>query len=183
MNFNSRLSASLRAIAAPALLLFASPAWASDTANADSAAVVLDGFQLQNVEPLQFGRIIPTGLGGSVNLDANNGVVTTIGQVAIVGTDQTRARFTVKAPVGTIMILAGDPSVVLTRNGGSETMTAALIHRGGTGLVGTFVFGLPIGLRAITADQEIYTGGTLNVAGSQLDGIYEGSFSLMVAYL
>lgn len=164
-------------------LLGAAPAQAGDSAAADANAVIIASHQLTNVDPLQFGRIVPTGLGGAVTINASNGAVTTIGQVSTVGSNQTRARFTVKAPIGTVMILSGDPSVVLTRNGGAETMTAALVHRGGSGLIPVSVFFLPIGLQATLADQEIFTGGTLNVAGNQMVGTYEGTFDLIVAYL
>lgn len=159
------------------------PAHAGDSATGDAQAAVISGFQLQNVEALQFGQIIPSGLGGSVMIDASSGNVSTIGQVISVGSNQTRARFTVKAAVGVIMILSGDPTVLLTRVGGTDTMTATLIHRGTTGLAGTTVFGLPIGLIATAPDQEIHTGGALVVPGNQAKGVYEGSFTLMVSYL
>lgn len=159
------------------------PAHAADNAVATAEAEVIAGFQLENVDPLEFGRIVPSGLGGSVMINANTGVVSTIGQIVAVGSNQTRARFTVKAPIGVVMILAGDATVELTRNGGTETMTASLIHRGTTGLVTATVFGLPIGLRATAADQEIHTGGSLLVAGNQAEGTYEGTFTLMVSYL
>lgn len=173
-------------LAAPmlaALMLGASPAAAQDVASADAKAVVLNDIRFENVDPLQFARIVPSGLGGSVTINADTGAVTTIGQVVTIGSDQTRARFTVNAPVGTIMLMSGDPTVQLTRNGGTETMTATLIHKGGTGLVSTMLFGMPIGLRAIAPGQVIYTGGTLTVPGTQAVGTYEGSFTLTVAYL
>ena len=185
-NIGNKAGATLRRLsiaALSALLLCAVPAHAADDATADSVAVVLNDSQLKNVEPLQFGRIVPTGLGGSVMINVNTGTVSTIGQVSTVGSDQTRARFTVKAPIGIVMIVIGDPTVELTRVGGTETMTASLVHRGTTGLATVTVLGLPIGLIATAPDQEIYTGGSLVVAGNQAPGTYEGSFTLMVAYL
>lgn len=181
----SRGRHAMRRMACAALpaLVFAAPAHAADNATADAEAEVIDGFQLQNVDPLQFGQIVPSGLGGTVTINVNTGAVTTLGQVVAVGNNQTRARFTVKAPIGIIMILAGDPTVELTRAGGTETMTASLTHRGTTGLTTTAVFGLPIGLLAIAPDQEIHTGGSLAVAGNQAQGTYEGSFTLMASYL
>ncbi len=169
--------------ALPVLGMGAVPALAADGASADAEAEIIDGFQLQNVDPLQFGRIVPSGLGGTVTIDTYTGTVSTIGQVVAVGTDQSRARFTVKAPVGVILILAGDPTVELTRVGGSETMTATLTHRGTTGVAAATVFGLPIGLIATAPDQEIHTGGALTIAGNQPEGTYEGSFTLMASYL
>lgn len=169
--------------ALPALMLGALPAHAADNVTADAAAQVLDDFQLQNVEPLQFGRIVPSGLGGTVTINVDTGAVSTLGQVVTVGNDQTRARFTVKAAVGIIMVMIGDPTVELTRVGGTETMTASLVHKGTTGLVTATIFGLPIGLLAVAPDQEIHTGGTLSVPGNQAVGAYEGSYTLMVSYL
>lgn len=172
-----------KAASVAAVLCGTAPVLASDNATATADAEVLAGFQLANVDPLQFGQIVPDGSGGAVTINAGTGGVTTVGQVKIVGTNHTRARFTVHAPIGAVMVLYGDPSVELTRNGGSETMTASLTHRGGSGLITTTVFGLPIGLLATTATQEIYTGGTLNIAGNQAQGTYEGTFNLMVSYL
>lgn len=169
--------------ALPALGMGAVPVLAADGASADAEAEIIDGFQLQNVDPLQFGRIVPGGLGGTVTIDAYTGAVSTIGEVVAVGTDQSRARFTVKAPVGVILILAGDPTVELTRVGGSETMTATLTHRGTAGVAAATVFGLPIGLIATEPDQEIHTGGALTIVGNQPEGTYEGSFTLMASYL
>ncbi len=171
------------AVLAAVAMMTTSPAVAGDTSSASAKATVLAGFQLQNTDPLQFGQVVPSGLGGSITIDAATGGVSTLGQLTSVGSNQTRARFTVKAPIGTVLVMAGDPSVQLTRSGGTETMTAALIYKGGSGTVGTLVLGLPIGLKATAADQEIFTGGTLNVAGNQAPGTYQGTFNLMVSYL
>lgn len=170
-------------LAAGALLLPGVPALAAGEASAVGTALVVDSTRLQNVEALQFGRIIPRGSGGAVMINANSGVVSTIGEVTAIGTSQTRARFTMEAPIGLVMVLSGDPSVELTRVGGTETMTASLTHRPTSGLSTVTVFNLPIGLVATSATQEIQTGGSLLVTGDQAEGVYEGAFTLMVAYL
>ncbi|MDZ4308537.1 DUF4402 domain-containing protein [Allopontixanthobacter sp.] len=164
-------------------LSVAAPSLAADDAIAVSTALVFDGTSLQNVQALQFGQIVPTGSGGAVTINADTGSVSTIGEVVALGSNQTRARFTLEVPIGFTMIISGDPSVVLTRAGGTETMTASLIHRPTSGLAAVTVFGLPIGLVATAPTQEIHTGGSLVVAGNQADGFYEGTFTLMVAYL
>lgn len=180
----TKMRAAFRSLlAASALLIPGVPVLAADDASAVGTAQVVDSTRLHNVAALQFGRIIPSGTGGAVMINANNGAVTTIGQIAAIGSDQTRARFTLEAPIGLIMVLSGDPSVELTRVGGTETMTASLIHRPTGGLATVTVFGLPIGLVATSAAQEVHTGGSLLVAGDQAEGVYEGSFTLMVAYL
>ena len=175
------------AFALGAFALAAGPAQAADTATAEAEAVVLDNTRLQNVAALQFGRIVPSGTGGAVMINVNNGAVSTIGEVVTVGSNQTRARFTVKAPIGIIIIIAGDPTVELVRVGDTrptpDAMIASLTHRGTTGFITANVFGLPIGLIATSPDQEIFTGGTLVVAGNQVEGAYEGNFNLMVSFL
>ncbi|MGB5777937.1 MAG: DUF4402 domain-containing protein [Allopontixanthobacter sediminis] len=178
-----RTRIALRTLLVGALFLPAIPAYAADEATADAAARVIDSTRLLNVEALQFGQIVPSGSGGAVMINANTGNVTTIGEVVTIASTQTRARFTVDAPIGVVMILSGDPSVELTRVGGTETMTASLIHRPTSGLVTLTLFGLPIGLLATSPTQEIHTGGSLVVAGNQAEGVYEGTFTLMIAYL
>jgi len=164
------------------IALGAAPA-AAQSADAGSQAEVLDGFNLVKTDDLDFSRVVPSGAGGVVTIDAASGAVSTAGSVTAVGTAQQRARFTTNAPVGTILLLSGDPSVTLTRQSGTETMTATLTYARGSGLVLTNVFGLPIGNLATATTQEIFVGGSLTVSGTQAEGTYEGTFTLMVAYL
>lgn len=176
-----------RAVAVLALLAaslgLAAPATAQDDADAPSQAVVTLPSTLVNIEGLDFGPIVAQGTGGAVTIDPASNGVTSIGDVIIVGTTAHRATFRSQAPIGTVMVMSGDPSVILTRSGGSETMTANLIYDSGAGLLDTLVFGLPIGLQATASDQFFHVGGTLVVSGTQVPGDYQGTFTLSLAYL
>ncbi len=165
-----------------AATLTAAPAAAQDAA-ADSQAEIVDGFNLINTQPLDFGTVVPSGLGGVIVVEATDGSVSTVGDIYTVGTGQQRARFQASAPIGTTLVLSGDDRVTLTRLTGTETMEALLFYEAGAGVVPTLVFGLPIGLAATGTTQEIWVGGSLTVDGAQAEGIYDGTFTLEVAYL
>ncbi|WFL78391.1 DUF4402 domain-containing protein [Altererythrobacter arenosus] len=163
--------------------LAAPAAHAQNNAAAPGEAEILGPILFEKIADLDFGPIVPTGTGGTVTINASSGAVTTVGQVIAVGSNQTRALFNVHAPVGVVMIMSGDPSVVLTRVSGTETMTATLSYRHGDGLAVTNVFGLPIGLLATDTRQEIWAGGSLTVAGNQVEGVYQGTFTVSLAFL
>lgn len=171
-----------RAAGLCALALLAAPAAAADSENATGEAELLDGFSLVNVDSLDYGRIVPTGAGGAVTINPSNNTRTAVGQTTLIGSDYHRALFTMKAPVGTVMIITGDTNVTLTHSGGVATMDSTLVHRAGSGLVTTMLFGAPIAVMATAPDQEIYSGGTLAVAGTQLPGLYSGTYSITVVY-
>ena len=161
----------------------AAPAMAQGAATADARGELLEPIDLEKIQDLDFGPMVPSGAGGVVTINPSTGAVTTVGNVVIVGSSQKRALFNVHAPIGVVMIMSGDPTVTLTRQSGTETMTATLNYVHGNGLAITNVFGLPIGLIATGTTQEIWTGGALTVSGTQAEGVYVGTFNLDVAFL
>lgn len=174
---------STAALAAAFALLLYTQAHADTVSTTASAEIVGPG-TLVNDKGLDFGTIATAGAGGSMSLSAADGDVTTTGDLAVVGSNPpNRALFKASAPVGILLMFSGDPTVTLTRNGGTETMTALLSYDAGAGLIDVEVFGLPIGVQATEAEQEILVGGTLLVNSGQAEGTYEGEFSLTIAYL
>lgn len=170
--------------AAPlALLVCAHPASAQETETATAELTAQLGFGLTNVDSLDFGMIALGASGGAVTIDAATGNASKVGDVDLVGTNRHRARYTLEAPVNQVLVFTGDASVVLTRVSGAETMTASLTYAAGSGLISELVFGIPIGFKAVTPTQELHAGGTLIVPPGQVEGTYQGEFSLTVAYL
>ena len=171
------------ALAALGAVFTVAPAAAQGVTTNSTAEVVDPGTLVKDTD-LDFGMIATAGSSGSVSLDVASGAATTTGDLAIVGSNlPNRALFKASAPIGIVMIYSGDPSVTLTRSGGTETMQAFLSYDAGAGLLDVVVFGLPIGVRATAPEQEIFVGGTLLVNPGQAEGYYEGEFTLTVAYL
>lgn len=177
------LDRSVLALAALAGGLAAPNVWAADNANAPGRAQVVIPSTLVNLESLDFGPIVTQDAGGTVTINPSTNTSSKVGNVVIVGSTAHRAVFRAQAPLNTLMIMSGDPSVILTRLSGTETMSASLSYVAGPGLTGALVFGLPIGQRATATDQYFYVGGSLTVQGNQAPGLYEGTFTLSVAYL
>lgn len=178
--YGRRVLGSVIAIGA---IMLAAAAHAAETATAPSEAEVITIAALQNTASLNFGMLARTGSGGAATIDADTDLRTTIGEVTALGGGSHRGQFTAFAPVGVVMLMSGDPNVVLTRLSGSETMNASLIYRPGSGLLSVSVSGLMIGLQATQPTQTINVGGTLIIAGNQVPGNYEGTFALTVSYL
>lgn len=169
----------LLATAAMGLFTHAAPALAGDVATATSEVEIINISTLSNTQSLNFGTVATSGTGGAVQINANTDVRTTVGELVPMGTTAHRAEFAVIGPVGQVMVMVGDPDVILTRSGGTETLTANLIYRTGSG----FTPAVPFGHLVTAPNQQINVGGTLFVSGTQMSGYYQGTFQLTVIYL
>ena len=166
-------------LAALAAALFASlgaaPALAAPVApvrQAEGEAVVLRPLSLLKVDDLDFGWLTAATAGTAI-LNPFTGAVTTTGGVLAVGGTPQRARFTGAASRNTpIKIRIPNKPAILTRQGGTETMSLSAWTLDGpadrkTGIDRAFDF---------------YLGGTLTVAAGQADGLYIGTFDVEVQY-
>ena len=153
------------------------PAVQAQDANSQGRAEVVLPATLTALEGLDFGPIVVSGAGGAMTINPSTNASSTVGAIVRVGTTSHRATFRSQLPVGLIIFYLGDPSVTLTRQGGTETMTASLTYATGAGLgPGPF-----LGTRISTAtDQYYYAGGTLFVSAGQVPGLYEGTFNLAI---
>jgi hypothetical protein len=163
---------------------FAAAPAAAEPAIADASALVEvdNALLLESTQDLEFGKIAVTGAGGTVTIAPATDSASAVGNVAAYGV-QHRAVFVSRAPIGTLALVSLDPSVTLTRVSGTETMTATLNRANGPGLINALFAGLPIAIKSTTAEQFIYVGGSLTVAGGQVEGVYTGQFDLMLSYL
>lgn len=159
----------------------AAPAWAQSTDQGVSTATVVQSLQVTKVDDLAFGPILSGDLGGTINIDAATGTVTSGGDVSALPGARNRAKFTANAPLGMLFLIVGDPATTLTRSGGGGSMIATLDYSAASG-IGTLPLP-PYQLMAIAATQEIDVGGTLTVGAAQAPGDYSGTFSLTVTYL
>ncbi len=162
------------AFAAMLALAFASPARAADT-NGSAAVDILAPLGLLKQSDLDFAALMPPATGtGTVRINANSGAATYTGGVIAAGSQPTaRASFTgVASRLSLVLINVPGGNVILTRAGGTETLTASnftLDSAGFIRLVGTTPF-------------TIGVGATLTIPSTTAEGTYVGSFTITANY-
>ncbi|MFZ4581803.1 MAG: DUF4402 domain-containing protein [Paludibacter sp.] len=127
---------------------------------------------------LNFGKIaVAAGSGGTCTVSTLN-VVTVSGSVNAIVSTTSNAIFSLSGMAAKTYAITLPASTVVTRAGGVETMTvdnfkARPTSAGAEGLTGTLSsFGV----------DNFTVGGQLNVNAAQVDGIYNGTFSVTAAY-
>lgn len=155
-------------VAVPAPLLAVTP-----PVDSNVGAIVLKPLSLLNTQDLDFGTLYPSASAGTATVDPFTGAVTTAGGVTFATGVTTAANF---MGVGTRNMpihikLPKDPAI-LTRSGGTETMTVSNWTTDGNTT------------RQINAFEvfQFKVGGRLNVGANQADGIYTGTFEVTVVY-
>jgi hypothetical protein len=121
---------------------------------------------------MDFGMLTVTTAGTAI-LDSNSGNVTTTGGVTLVGGRPHAAGFDAVSPTRNVVkITLPNKAIVLTRVGGTETMSLDTWTINGATT------------RNLTAHQEIQfqVGGTLHVNANQVEGVYLGTFDVTINY-
>jgi hypothetical protein len=121
---------------------------------------------------MDFGLLTVTTAGTAV-LDSNSGAVTTTGGVVLVGGSPHAAGFDAVSPTRNVVkVSLPKQPVVLTRNGGTQTMTLDTWTINGATT------------RNVVAHQEFQfqVGGTLHVNANQVEGVYLGTFDVTINY-
>jgi hypothetical protein len=121
---------------------------------------------------MDFGLLTVTTAGTAI-LDSNSGNVTTTGGVTLVGGRPHAAGFDAVSPTKNVLrISLPNKAVVLTRVGGTETMSLDTWSINGATT------------RNLAAHQEIQfqVGGTLHVNANQAEGVYLGTFDVTINY-
>ena len=166
----SRLGAALLALCVPAALHAQAVAPAR---NAASSTTIYKPLSLTKKQDLDFGTIVVAGA-GTVVVNPVTHARSTTGGVSGIGAGAHAAVFTaVTGSKNSVVIIRipRDP-IVLTRNGGPETMT-----------VGAWTLdGDKTRKAANGVAFDFAVGATLNVGAAQTDGLYEGTFEVGVQY-
>lgn len=144
--------------------------------------VVLTSLSLVSVDELQFGRIIPSASAGTVTV-STTGSRTATGGVTLAGGAVQAASF---AGRGTrnqrVRIALGSTSYVLTRVGGTQTMTLNNLVIGNPSGSGLQQTGFRYRITDTTGVFSFTVGGRLNVNASQTGGNYAGTFDVTLIY-
>ncbi len=152
--------------------------------SATASVNLISPIKIEQKSDLNFGNIVKSADGqqGFVEIDALTGGVTYTGTSTVGENTVSRASFVVSGNVGstysiTIADVGGSNQlnrVTLTRDGGTETMTAELNHsKAGDE---SFV------ISSNENDNYGYVGGKLALSADQVVGSYQGSFTVTVAY-
>lgn len=160
--------------AAIALAAFGAPfsgAFAG-TGSATGNATLVAPLSVVKTDDLDFGGLISSATAGTATINASTDARTTAGGVTPAGGSPMAAHFTAAGRVGAIALIALPASILLTRGGGSETMTVGSISSNGATLR----------LFPATGVIDVAVGGTLNVAANQVAGNYAGTFTINVLY-
>ncbi|MGB3722627.1 MAG: DUF4402 domain-containing protein [Pacificimonas sp.] len=164
-----------------AALLFApAPAQAQD---GTAQVRLLERFSLTSVQDLDFGRLTLDGSAGTVSINADTSARTTTGGVTVAGGTPRRGDFVGVGQPGGIVTINRQDFPVLTRVGGTETLTAQPLYpdsswRRFTVLGTTYTYKF-IGLDGIVT---LGVGADLAIPAGTVPGIYTGQYTLTINY-
>jgi hypothetical protein len=174
---NMRFKIALAALAATAA--FASPAGAqivSYTETTDVRGTILQPLTLTEIDDLDFGTILASGVAGSVTIDEDTGNRTVVGGVAEVPLDPGhRAEFIGAGPAGGQVDLTLVPPAFLYNVANDPLTVTSMTLDGGVGLTDSRVID---GSGAFS----VGVGGTFAIAAGQPNGVYTGTFDLTAEY-
>jgi hypothetical protein len=145
---------------------------APKSAVATGTSTIILPVTVTKLKDMDFGALSRTAAGTAV-LEPNADLLTTTGGVAAVGGSAHSAEFAGAAASSSVVnIRVPNQPSTLTRVGGTETMTVSNFTLQGQS-------------KRTLAKQTYFTfrvGGTLNVAATQVEGIYAGTFNVTVQY-
>jgi Domain of unknown function (DUF4402) len=158
-----------RAIAVGAIF---SPAVAlAAGAGAPTEAVLLRPLSIVNTDDLQFGTMLRGVTAGTVVIDPFTDARSTTGGVTAAGGSPAAARFvTYGGPLQTLQVNRGPLPVLTNGTGGTMNVTQLTLN----GPVNRFLTAAGV--------LDLRVGGTLAVAANQPEGVYSGTFQIIVTY-
>lgn len=166
------------------ILSLAGGAARAGTTSGTVNVAVVERFGLVKTGDLSFGDLAVGATGGTV-IVTTAGARSSTGGVVLYGGSHSPAAFSgFGNPNRQVIITFGAPSILITRSGGSQTMTVDSFTPNPTGSGGLNQLGNS-GRHRITTSTGLFTfnvGARLIVAGSQTPGTYSGTFSVTVNY-
>lgn len=172
----SRLIASL-------LLALAFAPMPASAQNGSSQVRLMERFSLTSVSDLNFGRLTIDGTAGSVTIDANDSGRTTTGGVVPAGGSPMRGEFVGFGDAGRIVTINRQEFPLLTRAGGTETLTAQPLVADSSWRT------INLGFRTITFKLigldglvTLGLGATLDIPANTVPGVYTGDYTLTINY-
>lgn len=148
--------------------LSASQAWAASASSTADAEVVLP-ISISNTTGMNFGRVSPTGIAGTVVLNAASTRTPTNVDLLSGGT-VAAATFVVRGGASEAYAITLPASATITSGANNMTVDSFTHDAGGSPTLDA------------TGNDSFNVGATLNVGASQAAGSYSGTFSVTVDY-
>lgn len=167
-----------------ALLMGAAPTGlaAQTTEQGEGRAFLVTPLSFVKQFDLDFGDILVTNTAGTVTMDSTGAVTTTGGVTQVDGTQQPARFWGYGSFLQTVLINSDANSYILTREGGTETMTleALLIGSQPPIIINTN----PRRFRIVNPDGyfSFTIAGRLQVGANQAPGTYRGEFTIQLEY-
>ncbi len=151
--------------------------------NGSSQVRLLEAFSLTSVQDLNFGRITVTGAAGTVSINANTSERTVTGGVVEAGGTPTRGEFVGVGNRNRLVAINRQAFPVLTRVGGTETLTAEPLFADNSWQLRT-IRGQTRLSKRIGADNLVTLGigSTIAIPADAVGGIYTGEYTLTIEY-
>jgi hypothetical protein len=167
------IAAAIAAAAVPGPVAAASP---SNTATADSKALLLVPLTLAKIDDLDFGTVISSGSSGTIALNASTSARTFAGGVT--GVPSAAGHRAYFGGAGTanqqVVVVVIPPAQLTDSNGDTIDVLALTIDNAGN----------PIRtVDPVTRSFFVGVGGILNIAANQPDGTYSATFQVTANYL
>lgn len=154
-------------------------AQASSTQTTNSTVTVFRPIVLSKTSDLSFGTVVrPTSGSGTVTISNADGSRSVVGGIALLNTGPNaaagRATYSVAGEGGQAYAVTVPANFVMTRTGGSETITVTLSASSAGGTLS--------GALGAAGSASFGVGGSLPVANTTASGAYAGTFNVVVAY-
>ena len=151
-----------------------------------TTAEITDGITMGNAGDMDFGRILPTGTNGTIVMTPSaaatcaitGGLIRTgpCKAAAFVGAAFTGADVRVHRPTGDRIDLTGPGAATIRLQDFTFGSTGTTVMQGGNGPNPKFR------VDALDGVYLFFVGGTLNVAGNQAVGFYNGTFDIRINF-
>lgn len=149
----------------------------AQSATADATAEILDALQLTVDNDLDFGTMVVSGA-GTVVLDESDSSRTCSANITCAGTGAA-ASFTAEGTGGNVVdvtLPSADVTLTHTTDGTQDIVLNAFTS------TADVVGGAEVTLDAGTGEASFDVGGTITLDGSEIAGVYEGTFDVSVSY-
>ncbi len=168
-----------------ALLLSVTPGtlWAQGTTEQGEAqAFLVTPLSFVKQDDLDFGHIIAGNTAGTITMNSAGTVTTTGGVIQVDGTQQLARFWGFGTFLQTVLINADANAYILTRDGGTETMTMDQLLIGSQPPI--IINTNPRRFRIVNPDGffSFTIAGRLQVGANQPPGLYSGEFTIQLEY-